>query len=92
MLIVSLTIFTMTFVIVAALCPVLIRGLRTLRLTQPIRSQLPADHQAKRGTPLMAGIILMIGNVVLLATHPGISLFSSAPSICYSASSAALTI
>ncbi|MCS7458687.1 phospho-N-acetylmuramoyl-pentapeptide-transferase [Paenibacillus doosanensis] len=71
MLIVSLTIFTMTFVIVAALCPVLIRGLRTLRLTQPIRSQLPADHQAKRGTPLMAGIILMIGNVVLLATHPG---------------------
>ncbi|WP_282941310.1 phospho-N-acetylmuramoyl-pentapeptide-transferase [Paenibacillus sp. RC67] len=67
----SLILFGMTFLLVACLCPVLIFGLRTLRLTQPIRSQLPSSHQAKRGTPLMAGFILITGTVVLLIMHPG---------------------
>ncbi len=50
-----------SFFTVTLLCPILIWGLRTLKLTQPIRAELPADHQAKRGTPLMAGLILFIG-------------------------------
>lgn len=50
--------------------PLLIWGLRTLKLTQPIRTELPADHQAKRGTPLMAGLILLIGVAVSLQFHP----------------------
>lgn len=67
----SMILFGMTFLLVACLCPVLILGLRTLRLTQPIRSQLPASHQAKRGTPLMAGMILITGTLVLVVLEPG---------------------
>ncbi len=61
---------SLSFFIVAALMPVLIWGLRTLKLTQPIRPELPPDHQAKRGTPLMAGIILLIGVIATLTFHP----------------------
>ncbi|MDR9852206.1 phospho-N-acetylmuramoyl-pentapeptide-transferase [Paenibacillus sp. VCA1] len=60
----------LSFLLVAALMPLLIRALRRLRLTQPIRAELPADHQAKRGTPLMAGLILLIGVVTSLQFHP----------------------
>ncbi|CAG7620016.1 hypothetical protein PAESOLCIP111_02244 [Paenibacillus solanacearum] len=42
------------FAATAVCCPLLIWGLRSLKLTQPILSELPSDHQAKRGTPLMA--------------------------------------
>jgi phospho-N-acetylmuramoyl-pentapeptide-transferase len=58
-----------TFFIVALSTPVLIWGLRSLKLTQPIRAELPADHQAKRGTPLMAGLILFVGIASLLYSH-----------------------
>lgn len=60
----------LSFLLVAAFTPVLIGVLRKLRLTQPIRSELPADHQAKQGTPLMAGIILLIGVGLSLQAHP----------------------
>ncbi|RXZ83751.1 phospho-N-acetylmuramoyl-pentapeptide-transferase [Paenibacillaceae bacterium] len=59
-----------SFVLVAMLTPVLIWGLRTLKLTQPIRVELPPDHQAKRGTPLMAGIILLIGVITSTYFYP----------------------
>lgn len=81
----SLTLFGITFLLVTALCPVLIYGLRTLQLTQPIRSQLPANHQAKRGTPLMAGSILITGSILLLFYHPGdIVLFLSCVFLLFS--------
>ncbi|WP_248927890.1 phospho-N-acetylmuramoyl-pentapeptide-transferase [Paenibacillus hamazuiensis] len=67
----ALGVAAITFFIVVCCCPVLIRGLRTLKLTQPIRSELPADHQAKRGTPLMAGIILLAGALAPLMSHRG---------------------
>ncbi|WP_246070410.1 phospho-N-acetylmuramoyl-pentapeptide-transferase [Paenibacillus kobensis] len=51
----------LSFVLVALFTPMLIWTLRTLKLTQPIRAELPPDHQAKRGTPLMAGLVLLIG-------------------------------
>ncbi|WP_040951245.1 phospho-N-acetylmuramoyl-pentapeptide-transferase [Gorillibacterium massiliense] len=65
-----LVVFALTFLVVTALTPVLIRGLRALDLIQPIRAELPADHQAKRGTPLMAGLILLLGSVPTLITQP----------------------
>jgi phospho-N-acetylmuramoyl-pentapeptide-transferase len=67
-----LGISALSFASVALLTPLLIRGLRTLRLTQPIRAEMPADHQAKKGTPLMAGLIFLIG--VLM-----VGLFSPSP-------------
>jgi phospho-N-acetylmuramoyl-pentapeptide-transferase len=77
---------SLSFFIVAALMPVLIWGLRTLKLTQPIRPELPPDHQAKRGTPLMAGIILLIGVIATLTFHPQpLSLFLAASFILFSA-------
>ncbi|UVI29700.1 phospho-N-acetylmuramoyl-pentapeptide-transferase [Paenibacillus spongiae] len=60
----------LSFLLVALLTPLLIWGLRNLKLTQPIRSELPPDHQAKQGTPLMAGLILLIGVVTSLQFHP----------------------
>lgn len=60
----------LSFVLVAVLMPMLIWTLRRLRLTQPIRSELPADHQAKRGTPLMAGLILIVGVAISLPSQP----------------------
>lgn len=59
----------LSFLVVVLACPLLIWGLRTLRLTQPIRAELPADQQAKRGTPLMAGLILFAGIAILLPVH-----------------------
>jgi phospho-N-acetylmuramoyl-pentapeptide-transferase len=60
----------LSFLLVALLMPLLIWGLRVLKLTQPIRAELPPDHQAKRGTPLMAGLILLVGVAVSLQFHP----------------------
>ncbi|QHT61756.1 phospho-N-acetylmuramoyl-pentapeptide-transferase [Paenibacillus lycopersici] len=60
----------LSFLIVALLTPLLIRALRALKLTQPIRAELPPDHQAKRGTPLMAGLILLVGVATSLQFHP----------------------
>jgi len=61
---------SISFVLVAMLTPVLIWGLRSLKLTQPIRVELPPEHHAKRGTPLMAGIILLIGVMTSIYFHP----------------------
>jgi UDP-N-acetylmuramyl pentapeptide phosphotransferase/UDP-N-acetylglucosamine-1-phosphate transferase len=60
----------LSFLMVAVITPFLIWTLRTLKLTQPIRAELPPDHQAKRGTPLMAGLVLLIGVVMSLQFHP----------------------
>ncbi|GGD79486.1 phospho-N-acetylmuramoyl-pentapeptide-transferase [Paenibacillus nasutitermitis] len=61
---------SISFLLVAMFTPILIWGLRSLRLTQPIRVELPPDHQAKRGTPLMAGIILLTGVITSVYFHP----------------------
>lgn len=65
-----LSLSTFSFILVTLFTPVLIWGLRTLRLTQPIRAELPPDHQAKRGTPLMAGMILLVGVAVSIIFYP----------------------
>lgn len=65
-----LSLSTFSFLLVVLFTPVLIWGLRSLRLTQPIRAELPPDHQAKRGTPLMAGMILLVGVGVSVSFHP----------------------
>jgi len=60
----------LSFLLVAFFTPLLIKGLRVLKLTQPIRSELPPDHQAKKGTPLMAGLILLVGLVLSVRFQP----------------------
>lgn len=65
-----LSAISISFLLVAMLTPILIWALRSLNLTQPIRVELPPDHQAKRGTPLMAGIILLIGVITSTYFHP----------------------
>ncbi|MDB5084169.1 MAG: Phospho-N-acetylmuramoyl-pentapeptide-transferase [Bacilli bacterium] len=51
----------LAFVLVALLTPFLIQLLKHLGLTQPIRKELPPGIQAKIGTPLMTGLVFMIG-------------------------------
>lgn len=75
----------MSFFLVAVLTPVLIRTLRTLKLTQPIRVELPPDHQAKRGTPLMAGLILLVGALTSILFRPApLALFLSTTFVLFS--------
>lgn len=62
----------LAFLMVALLTPLWIKFLQRYGLTQPIRKELPADHQAKKGTPLMAGMVLFIGVILSLFTmHSG---------------------
>ncbi|MFC4809646.1 phospho-N-acetylmuramoyl-pentapeptide-transferase [Paenibacillus sp. GCM10023250] len=65
-----LAIAGLAFVLVAFVTPLLIWGLRRLELTQPIRAELPADHHAKKGTPLMAGLVLLIGVAACMQFRP----------------------
>ncbi|MFD1356729.1 phospho-N-acetylmuramoyl-pentapeptide-transferase [Fictibacillus halophilus] len=55
-----------TFLLTVLIAPVLIFSLKRLKLTQPIRVELPADHQEKKGTPLMAGSVFFVGIIVAL--------------------------
>jgi phospho-N-acetylmuramoyl-pentapeptide-transferase len=63
---VLLTPVFITFLLTVIIAPVLIFTLKKLKLTQPIRVELPADHQEKKGTPLMAGSVFFIGILVAL--------------------------
>ncbi|NGZ76048.1 phospho-N-acetylmuramoyl-pentapeptide-transferase [Saccharibacillus alkalitolerans] len=60
----------LSFVLVALMTPVWIRTLRRIGWLQPIRKELPPDHQAKKGTPLMAGMVFMIGVLIALIAQP----------------------
>ncbi|HWO78156.1 MAG TPA: phospho-N-acetylmuramoyl-pentapeptide-transferase [Bacillus sp. (in: firmicutes)] len=55
-----------TLGLVLLLCPFLIQVLIKLQLTQPIRKELPEEQQVKQGTPLMTGIIFIIGIMIAL--------------------------
>ncbi|HET9134930.1 MAG TPA: phospho-N-acetylmuramoyl-pentapeptide-transferase [Gemmatimonadales bacterium] len=44
--------------------PAIIRRLRDLKVGQVIRAEGPATHQAKRGTPTMGGIIILLATVI----------------------------
>lgn len=75
----------LTFLVVAALTPVLIWALRTFKLVQPIRAEMPAGIQAKKGTPLMAGLILLIGSAVSYYAIPNpLTAFLSATFLLFS--------
>lgn len=59
-----------SFIVVLILSPLLIAVLRQLRLIQPIRKELPSNHQLKKGTPLMFGFILFVGIIVSILFSP----------------------
>ncbi len=44
--------------------PIIIRKLHALKVGQVIRAEGPASHQAKRGTPTMGGIIIILATVI----------------------------
>ncbi len=58
------------FILVAVLSPLFIALLRKLKFLQPIRKELPSNHQLKKGTPLMFGIILLTGIIVSILFSP----------------------
>lgn len=56
---------TMTALLVSLLLgPVLIRGLRQIQIGQEIREEGPSSHQAKRGTPTMGGLLIILAVVL----------------------------
>jgi phospho-N-acetylmuramoyl-pentapeptide-transferase len=60
----QLTPALITFILTVLIAPVLIFILEKLKWTQPIRAELPADHQEKKGTPLMLGSVFLVGVAV----------------------------
>jgi phospho-N-acetylmuramoyl-pentapeptide-transferase len=56
---------TMTALLVSLLLgPALIRGLRQIQIGQEIRAEGPSSHQAKRGTPTMGGLLIILAVVL----------------------------
>jgi phospho-N-acetylmuramoyl-pentapeptide-transferase len=58
-----------TFLIVTAVIPLQTRLFKAYNLVQPIRKELPADQQKKRGTPLMGGLVFLIGAIATLCVE-----------------------
>ena len=46
------------------LTPLFVRGFNRLRWGQPIRVDGPKEHEVKRGTPTMGGLIFLSGSVI----------------------------
>lgn len=59
-----------SFVAAIVLSPVLLSVLKFFNLTQPIRKELPSNHQKKKGTPLMLGSIFLLGVIIALLFKP----------------------
>lgn len=57
------------FFVVMALIPVQTRLSKAYGIVQPIRKELPADQQKKRGTPLMGGLIFLVGALVVASVQ-----------------------
>lgn len=59
-----------SFFAVTILSPIFISILQAFKLTQPIRRELPSNHQKKKGTPLMYGGIFFVGIIIALIFYP----------------------
>lgn len=55
-----------SLITVALVSPMLIKLLKRVGMTQPIRAELPQNHQVKQGTPLMLGSVFLIGIIVAI--------------------------
>jgi phospho-N-acetylmuramoyl-pentapeptide-transferase len=55
-----------SFLLVTLITPIIIFLFKKMNIIQPIRKELPPDHQQKKGTPLMVGIVFYIGIIVAL--------------------------
>ena len=71
----SLVTFVVSLALGLLLYPLAIRALRS-RMTQVIQAELPAEHQAKAGTPTGGGILFVVlgiigGGLALAAGHAG---------------------
>ncbi|MBQ9765936.1 MAG: phospho-N-acetylmuramoyl-pentapeptide-transferase [Lachnospiraceae bacterium] len=53
-----------SFAISAVLCPIVIPFLKRLKFGQPIRQEGPKEHLKKSGTPVMGGIVFLIGIII----------------------------
>jgi len=75
----------LSFIVATAVTPGLIWLLKHFHLTQPIRKELPAGHQLKHGTPLMAGLTLFTGVIISLVYSPNsMTLFLSVTFVLFS--------
>lgn len=59
-----------SFLATTLLSPLLISVLKFFGLTQPIRKELPSNHQVKKGTPLMLGGVFLIGIIIASVFYP----------------------
>lgn len=55
-----------SFMVVAALGPIMIPILRKFKFGQTVREEGPQSHMAKNGTPTMGGILIILGIIVAM--------------------------
>ncbi|MCL6443044.1 MAG: phospho-N-acetylmuramoyl-pentapeptide-transferase [Alicyclobacillus sp.] len=60
----SLTPAALAFLMVMGIIPLQVRVFKTYGVVQPIRKELPADQQKKLGTPLMGGLVFILGAII----------------------------
>jgi phospho-N-acetylmuramoyl-pentapeptide-transferase len=68
--------------------PLAIKGFTRLRAGQPIRSDGPASHQVKQGTPTMGGVVFIVATIIayvaghmVLTTLPAAQIFQVGPTM-----------
>ncbi len=62
----SMVAFFLTFTLVFIFQPKFIQRIRELQFGQPIREDGPQSHQAKKGTPTMGGVVMVLA--ILIST------------------------
>ena len=71
----------MTFLIVLGVIPIQTRVFKAYHLVQPIRKELPEDQQKKLGTPLMGGLVFLVGAIASVIVHA--SLYSDVLAVTF---------
>ena len=71
----------MTFLIVLGVIPIQTRVFKAYHLVQPIRKELPEDQQKKLGTPLMGGLVFLVGVIASVIVHA--SLYSDVLAVTF---------
>lgn len=73
-----------SFVLVMGAVPIQAHLFRAFGVVQPIRKELPANQQKKRGTPLMGGLVFIIGAFVSWwAQRSALSVFFALLLVCF---------
>lgn len=77
--VIALLLSAITFVLTVIWGPPLIRVLRTLKVGDSIRLELPDSYLAKLGTPTMGGVMFIIPTILVTLVYNAVTLLGGTP-------------